>query len=295
MRMASVFGRLLGFEKTVVEGVEFDGEALVVRCRPAKRQASRCGVCGQRSAGYDQGSGERLWRALDFGSTQVFIRARAVRVRCPEHGVVAARVPWARHGGRHTTGFEDQVGWLACEVSRAAACQLLRVSWRTVGAICERLLADGRIRSGDGLDGLQQIGIDEISYRVGQRYLTVVVDHASNRLVWAAEGRDARTVEAFFALLGPERTSRITHISADMGSWIHAAVGRVAPRAETCIDPFHVVSLATDALDEVRRDVWNHARRSGDPDGARWLKGARWALWKNPERLTGRQATKLEL
>ncbi len=136
----------------------------------------------------------RVWRALDFGSAQVFVRARAVRVRCCEHGVVAQRVPWARHGARHTAGFEDQVGWLACEVSKSAACELLRVSWRTVGAICERLLDDGRERFGDRLDGLRRIGIDEISFRVGQRYLTVVVDHASGRLVWAAEGRDTKTV-----------------------------------------------------------------------------------------------------
>ncbi len=94
--------------------------------------------------------------------------------------------------------------------------------------------------------------------------------------------------------MGPERTARITHVSADMGSWIHAAVGRLAPQAETCIDPFHVVALATDALDRVRREVWNQARVDGDHNGARWLKGARWALWKNPERLTGRQAAKLE-
>lgn len=295
MRMARLFGRLLGFERTIIEGVEFDRSVLVVRCRAAARARSRCGVCGRRAPGYDQGSGLREWRALDAGSVRVVIRAVALRVRCREHGVVAARVPWARHGARHTLGFEDQVAWLACETSKTAVCQLMRTGWRTVGAICERVLADGRARFGDRLDGLSRIGIDEISFRTGQRYLTVVVCHQTGRLVWAAEGRDTKTLARFFDALGPERTAAITHVSADMGSWIHRALADQAPHAETCIDPFHVVALATDALDQVRRDVWNDARRAGDRDGARWLKGARWALWKNPERLTDRQASRLEL
>lgn len=293
--MARLFGRLLGFERTVIEGVEFERSMLVVRCRPAARARSRCGVCGRRSSGYDQGSGLREWRALDAGSLRVVIRAVAVRVRCSEHGVVAARVPWARHGARHTIGFEDQVAWLACETSKSAVCELMRTSWRTVGAICERVLADGQARFGDRLDGLSRIGIDEISFRRGHRYLTVVVCHQSGRLVWAEEGRDAKTLQRFFDALGQTRVAQITHVSADMGPWIHKALAAAVPNAETCIDPFHVVALATAALDRVRRDVWNDARRSGDKDGARWLKGARWALWKNPEHLTDLQGAKLEL
>jgi transposase len=295
VRIGRVFGRLLGFQRTIIEGVEFDRSALVVRCRPASRVASRCGVCGRRSPGYDQGSGVREWRALDAGALQVVLRAVAVRVRCAEHGVVSRQVPWARHGARHTYGFEDQVAWLVCEMSRSAVCALTGTAWRTVGAICARVVADDRARHGDRLDGLVRIGVDEISYRVGHRYLTVVVCHDTGRLVWAAEGRDAETLGAFFDALGAERAQQITHVSADMGSWIHKAVATAIPDAVTCIDTFHVVALATDALDEVRRDVWNQARRSGDPDGARWLKGARWALWKNPENLTERQEAKLEL
>jgi transposase len=158
----------------------------------------------------------REWRALDAGSFGVVIQAVALRVRCVEHGVVAAAVPWARHGARHTIGFEDPVAWLACEASKTAVCELMRTSWRTVGAICERVLRDGQERFGDRLDALSRIGIDEISFRRGQRYLTVVVCHQSGRLVWAAEGRDTKTLARFFDALGTSRA--ITHVSADMGS-----------------------------------------------------------------------------
>ena len=132
---------------------------------------------------------------MDFAATQVVIRSRAIRVRGREHGVVARWVPWARHGARHTTGFEDQVAWFATERSKTAVVELMRVGWGTVGAICERVLADGIAARPDRLDGLQRIGVDEISYRKGQRYVTVVVDHDTGRLVWCYPGRDAATLD----------------------------------------------------------------------------------------------------
>ena len=84
-------------------------------------------------------------------------------------------------------------------------------------------------------------------------------------------------------------------MSCDMASWIAGPVAERCPDAERCVDPFHVIQLATDALDEIRREVWNQARRTGQTDRARELKGARFALWKNPERLTDRQQTKLSM
>jgi transposase len=295
VRQSSVFGRLLGFEKCVIEGVQFDaGGALVVSARPASREASRCGICRRRCAGYDQGVGVREWRALDFAASQVIVRGRASRVCCPEHGVVVAAVPWARHGARHTLGFEDLTAWAATELSASAIAELLRIGWRTVGSIVERVVADHDATC-DRLQGLQRIGIDEISIRKGQRYLVAVVDHGSGRLVWAQEGRDAATVDRFFAELGAERTAALTHVSADMGSWLHRSLQRrLGAETLVCVDPFHVVQLAGQALDEVRRETWNQARRRGDTADARRLKGARFALWKRPERLTARQSIKLD-
>jgi transposase len=170
----------------------------------------------------------------------------------------------------------------------------MRIGWRTVGVICERVLADGLAGRSDRLDGLSRIGVDEVSYRKGHRYVTIVVDHTSGRLVWAAPGRDAATLDRFFAELGSKRCWQITHVSADMGAWYHTSIERHLAHAVVCVDSFHVVKLATDALDCERRAVWNQARRSGDPKGARWLKHARWALWKNPEDLSDRQVATLD-
>ena len=293
MRGTRVWARLGGLGATVVEDVWVGGEGeVVVAARPKSRERDRCGVCRRRCPGFDLGEGRRRWRALDLGTSFLYVEAEAPRVSCREHGVVVCAVPWARHRSRFTRAFEDQAAWLAVSTSKSAVAELMRVAWRTVGQVCERVAAEAG-RDVDLLAGLKRIGIDEISHRKGHRYLTVVVDHDTGRLVWAAAGRDRKTVEAFFDQLGEVRCKQVQLVSCDMASWIAGPVAERCPNAERCVDPFHVVQLATDALDEVRREVWNQARRAGQAQVARDLKGARFALWKNPERLTDRQQTKL--
>jgi transposase len=283
----------LGLQRAVVEDVYCGSEEeLVVAVRPSWRERDRCGVCRRRCPGFDLGDGRRRWRALDLGTTFAYVEAQAPRVTCRRHGVVVCAVPWARHKARFTRAFEDQTAWLAVNASKTAVAQLMRVAWRSVGQICERV-AEQAGREVDLLAGLRRIGIDDISHRKGQRYLTVVVDHDSGRLVWAAAGRDRKTVEAFFDALGQERCKQIELVSCDMAGWIAGPVADRLPNAVRCVDPFHVVQLATDALDEIRREVWNQARRSGEVAVAKDLKGARFALWKNPENLTARQKVKL--
>jgi transposase len=201
-------------------------------------------------------------------------------------------VPWARHDSRFTRSFEDQVAWLACECSKRAVSELMRIAWLSVGRILTRVAAEKRARF-DPLDHLHRIGIDELSHRKGHRYLTVVVDHDSGLLVWAAPGRDKKTLRRFFDLLGEERSKRVELVSADGAPWIEEVVAERCPNASICLDPFHVVQWATAALDEVRREVWNTARRAGRTAEAKALKGARFCLWKNPDDLTGRQQARL--
>ena len=92
----------------------------------------------------------------------------------------------------------------------------------------------------------------------------MVVCHDTGRLIWAAAGRDRKTVEAFLDQLGEERCKQLELVSCDMASWISGPVAERCPQAELCLDPFHIVQLATDALDEIRREVWNEARRAGE-------------------------------
>jgi transposase len=286
---------MLGLGQAVVESVEFEQEsaAVIVSVRPCKSAMGCCGRCGRRCARYDGGEGRRRWRALDLGEFAAYVEADAPRVRCPEHGVIVAAVPWARHRAGHTRAFDDVAAWLARYTSRTTVAVFLRLAWRTVGAIVTRVMADLDAQAGDRFANLRRIGIDEISYKRGHKYLIVVVDHDSGNLLWAKEGRDKRTVVSFFELLGDERCRQIELVSADGADWIADAVGLRCPNAKLCVDPFHVVSWATDALDLVRREVWNAARRAGQTALARGLRDCRFALWKNPEHLTARQQNKL--
>jgi transposase len=229
----------------------------------------------------------------DVAATRAFVEAELPRVSCPEHGVITAAVPWARHGVGHTHAFDAEVAWLVRQMSKSAVRVLLRIAWRTVGEIIARVVADADALAGDRLTGLRRIGIDEISYRRGHKYLTVVIDHDTGRLVWIGEGRNKATLVQFFDLLGPQRCAQIALVSADGAEWIFVGVAEYCPNARLCLDPFHVVAWSGKALDEVRAQVWRQARRDGQKALADTVKGARYALWKNAADLTQRQQAKL--
>ncbi|MBS2554744.1 ISL3 family transposase, partial [Catenulispora sp. NL8] len=303
MRNKSIWGALLGLEDAVVEDVALDEVSgqVVVHVRAGWQARRRCGRCLRRCPVYDRGSGRRRWRHLDAGRLMVWIEAASPRVSCRHCGVVTCHIPWARAGAGHTLDFDHQVAWLATHTSKTATAALMRIAWRTVGAIVTRVWADIDACT-DRFANVRRIGIDEISYKKGHRYLTIVVDHDSGRLLWAAVGQDAETVDEFFDTLGPERCAQITHVSADAARFIAKSVRAHCPRAIRCADAFHVVAWATKALDTVRRDAWNSAagrardtaRTGRNATGqAKALKTARWALWKNPEDLTIGQRHKL--
>lgn len=295
MSVATLWREAFGLDNsTVVESVEWDEDrdAVVASVRPKKGSLLCCGRCGTPSPGYDQGEGVRQWRTMDLGTVPAYIEGPAPRVNCPSHGPTVAAVPWARHGSRQTAWFEDQVAWLAVHTSKLAVTALMRIAWATVGVIIARVVAESREQR-DPFNGLRRIGIDEISFKRGHKYIMVVVDHDTGRLIWAAEGHDKKTLAKFFDLLGAKRCKNIRLVSADAAEWIGELVAWRCKNAILCTDPFHVVKWATEALDEVRRAVWNEARQNGQKALAKELKGTRYALWKNPDDLTKRQEAKL--
>jgi transposase len=233
---------------------------------------------------------DSLWRHHDMGRWRLEVRARLRRLWCPTHGVRTEGVPFARPGSRFTTDFESLVAWLATRTDKTAITRLVRVTWRTVGRIIERVVADeldpGR------LDNLFEIGVDEISWRKHHKYLTLVANHRTGKIVWGAQGKSAKTFDGFFNELGKARSAQITAVSMDMGPAFVKSVRKEghAPKATICYDPFHVVKLATDALEKVRRAHWRVLWDLNERELARKFKGARWALLKNPEDLTVRQA-----
>ena len=218
------------------------------------------------------------------------MRAFLRRLVCPAHGVRVEAVPFARAGSRFSSDFEDLVAWLATTMDKTAICRLVRVDWDSVGRIIARVM-DTSLRP-DRLEGLFRIGIDDVSWRRRHHYLTLVSDHDTSRIVWGAPGRDTATADSFFAELGPERSEQVEAVSADMAAAYTNSVKTHATKAVICYDPFHVVQLATTALDKIRRQVWNDMR-AVDTASAKKFKGARWCLLKNPADLNDDQTATL--
>lgn len=292
MRVTSVFNRLLGLSGITVRSVSFAGAASVTVDVALRRRRLVCPLCAFSTRfRYDTRPATSLWRHLDFGRWQVLVRARLRRLRCPEHGVRVESVPFARARSGFTREFEDLVAFLATKTDKTTITRLSRVDWDTVGRICERVVADGL--DSTRLDGLVNIGVDEVSWRRHHHYLTLVADHTGKKIVWGSPGKDAATLDKFFTELGEERAGQLQAVSMDMGAAFNKSVRGHAPGAVICIDPFHTVQIVTDALDVVRRAVWNELRELPDQDAAKRFKGARWALLKRPEKLTDKQSATL--
>ncbi len=291
MRVTTAFNRLLKLDGANVTAVEIGADTVTVEVRLRRRKLA-CPECDFTTrARYDTRAVASSWRHLRLGTHRLVIRTRLRRLSCPEHGVRVEGVDFARPSSRFTRDFEQLVAWLAVKMDKDALRRLVGIDWDTVGRICGRVVADeldpGR------LDGLFTIGVDEVSWKRHHNYMTLIVNHATNKLVWGAEGRDAKTLDGFFDELGEARSSQIEAVSMDMGPAFRKSVLAHAEQAIICFDPFHVVKLGTDALNTVRRDMWQQLRQLPDPDIARKFKGARWALLKNPEDLTDRQAATL--
>ena len=298
MRATTAFNKMLAIPGADVAGVQFSPAGIVVVLRRRGRRL-RCPCGWSTRAVYDRTT--RRWRHLDLGAARLLLQAEIRRLSCRACGRVRTEtVPWARPAARFTRDFEDVVAYLAQRTDKTTITRLLRCSWEAVAAIVTRVVADHLDDA--RLDGLYRIGIDDVSYRKGHRYLTVVADHdRQGAVVWAAEGKSSATLEGFFDTLGAERTAQLVAASMDL----HGAYAKVtrarAPHARVCADPFHIIKLANAAVDEVRRAAWNSTRRAAgvtrpgplarvrqDP-AAQLVKYTRWALLKDPANWTDSQ------
>ena len=266
---------------------------LEVRVRP-RAGMLRCSRCGGRRRGYDRGGGMRRWRHQDFGCFRVEPAAAMPRVDCPRCGVVVASVPWAEPGSRFTRDFEAECAWLTAVANQRTVSGFLHVAWRTAGVVARRVAERAKSMMPSPFDGLTSIGVDETSYRKGHTYITVVVDHERHRVIWAHDGYGRDVSDLFFQTLTPEQRASIKVAAGDGARWIDSCVAEHCPNAERVPDGFHIVSWMTDALDKVRKRLWNQAGREHDDEAAKRMRGVRYAVLKNPDQLTDRQEKTLD-
>lgn len=322
----TLFKKILNVKHVVIEGVDICQEdnipRIVVKVRPTSRYANRCPYCGRVCVGYDQPTKHpRRWRALDICGAIVELEAHTHRIKCPEHGTLTADVPWAYPGSNFTKDFELVVAWFAAHLPRSVVSHYMRIDWKTVGRCVSRTLHEIEPERQHRLNGLVNIGIDETSYKKGHKYITVVVNHDTNTVVWAAEGHGKSVLTKFYNQLTEEQRAGIRVVTGDGARWITDCVEEFTPDCERCVDPFHVVQWAMDALDEVRLEAWRcafkiakmlaeaHPQKKGRPSEqdkeaaevnaarkkASHIKGAAYTLGKAPENLSENQKQRLEI
>ncbi len=323
---STLLKNLLSVKNCVIESFEFVTDAkgitiLKVYVHPLKAHSDRCPVCGKRCPVYDRDNKYRKWRDLDCSNGIVVeIYSKTQRVCCPKHGIKTASVPWAFNDSGFTKNFDLMATFLALNINRSVAAQYLRCDWHTIMRCITRsrdyLEPDVKKR----YEGLVNIGVDETSYRKGHSYVTVVVNHDTNAVVWCSPGHSTEVLSKFFEELTSEQRASIKHISGDGARWIDACVEKYIPNATRSVDPFHVVSWAMDSLDTLRKDIWRelreeardfakeHKRGKGRPklddkDSAKLnelnqmatdVKTSTFALGKKPENLTDNQTQKLQ-
>ena len=202
MRVTSAFSRLLKLPGVWVKKVRFEPDrvVVVVALRRRRLQCPKCSYSTRnRENKYHHDS---VWRHLDLGVWRLVIHARLRRLRCLEHGVLVEGVPFARDGARFTRDFDDLVCWLASKTDKTATCRLARIDWGTIGRMIERVGSE--LIDSDRLNDLFEISIDEVAWRKGHRYLTLIADHRTGRVVWGCEGKGQAAADRFFAELDPE-------------------------------------------------------------------------------------------
>jgi transposase len=336
MRVSAAFFRLLDLPGVWVRSVLFEPGRVVVMVA-LRRRRLHCPKCSYSTRNREnEQRHDSVWRHLDLGRWRLEVHARLRRLRCPEHGVHVEGVPFARDGARFTRDFEDLVAWLATKTDKTATCRLTRIDWQTIGRVIERV-GEEMLAAEDRLRDLFEISVDEVAWRKGHRYLTLIGDHRRRCVVWGCEGKGQAAADRFFGELDPEprappttpqqerpgapepaeiqeqpgdptdggpapepceqpvgeRAGKLTAVTMDMGEGYAKSVRQHAPQAVICIDNYHVVQLATKALDEVRREHWNDLRHAGDSTAAKAFKDSRWSLLKNPADLTETQADTL--
>jgi transposase len=286
VRATTLLSTILGMKHTRVAAVAFDEEGVIADVAPTTT-LPRCSGCSCRVRKVYDGR-TRFWRHLDLAGMRLRLRYRLRRVDCPRCGVRVEVIPWAEPDSWFTRDFEEHTAYLAQTTDKTTVVKMMRVAWNTVGEIARRVV--DRLGPRDLLDGLKQIGIDELSYRRHHEYVTVVLDHVKKRIVWARPGKDAATLAEFFKELGTERCKQLEAVTIDMSAAYIKAVTEASSQAKIIFDRFHVQRLAHDAVDEVRRA---EVRQSKGTEEAKVLKRTRFLLHKNPWNLTHLEGEKL--
>jgi len=270
---------------TLVDGVE----ALVIDIEPRRNSRPICPECGQRCVGYDR-QPVRLFEYLPIWSFKVYFRYAPRRVRCPEHGVKVESLPWGYGKEQMTFSYQVFLARWAKRLSWKETADVFETSWDTVFRAVKFVVDYGLAHR--NLEGVTEIGVDEIAVFKGHKYLTMVyqLNAGARRLLWCGPERKVKTLLQFFKEFGPERSARLRFICSDMWGPYLNVIAKKAPQALNILDRFHIMRKFNEAIDEIRRDEVRQFKANGQENV---LERKRWLLLKRPENLSEKQTAGL--
>jgi len=253
------------------------------------KNGCKCPICGRRGEIKSILREARTWRDVRVGLWTVIFLYCPKEIICPTHGRVQEEIPWAAPHARATFRVEYLVLVYSKLMTQKAAADLLAMPTSTFSDLLHRTIA--RLRDGHRIRGLKAIGIDEVSYRKGHKYVTVVYDLERGCVVWVGKGKARATINHFFKTeLSDYQRKHIECASCDTSATFIGAIEHHCPNAKLVLDRFHIVKALNEAVDEVRKEQWREATK----DERKALKGLRWLLFKHPSNRTPEDELLLE-
>lgn len=287
MRLETCIRKAFGMKAHYVVRVEETEAGLVAEIERIGNRRLRCGRCGLEVRGIHSRAKPRKWKDLAVRDKPLWLSYQPYRVRCWRCGVRTELIVWAAKWARVTHSLARAVAILARQMSWKGVAGHYGLDWKTVASVVRRAveyaLAHRKRKR------LRVIGLDEVSRKKGQNYLTVVYDLERDELLWVGEDRTEATVRQFFAWLGKRRSRNLQAVCLDMWKPYLSQVAAHAPQAVVVFDRFHLVRHLNDAVDSVRRLQWRKA--GGWMRGV--IKGSRYLLLKNPWNLKRKDRRRL--
>ena len=291
MLVKTILNHIEKHSSFVYHAVRFgeDEETIEIEVRPRRGARPVCSGCSRRRSTYDT-LAQREFQYIPLWGIAVFMLYSMRRVNCRPCGVRVESVPWGEGKRRTTISFEWFLARWSKYLNWTEVASIFGTSWETVFRSVERAVEWGRSHA--DYSGIEAIGIDEIQWKYGQTYLTLVyqIDVQVRRLIWVGEKRTRETLGAFFDWLGADRIAGLRFICSDMWKAYLTVIRERAAHCLHILDRFHIIAHLSKAIDKVRS---SEARDLSKRGKGQLLKHSRWAILRRPENRTDKDELKL--
>jgi len=294
VQLKTILNQVSRFKSFVFGEIKFVGkkgrQVIEVDVQPRAKSKPICSGCGKKGSVYDHRGEARRFDFVPLWNFPVVFVYQMRRVNCRNCGIVTERVPWS--DGKHTVtyAYRNFLATWAKRMSWSEVARYFQTTWEKVFSSVDYVVKYG-LENRD-LSGITAIGVDEVAWQAGHKYLTVVyqLDMGCRRLLWIGKERTEETLRGFFAEFGTQRSAALQYVCSDMWKPYLKVIKACAQQATHILDRFHIVAKVNKAVDEVRAEEARRLKREGrDPV----LKKSRWLLLKRRQRLKAEQKGRL--